>query len=572
MIRLPLIAAGLLLAALAGGAEARPGFLRGGAGGAGEAPIGTWDSSDIATAPPLTATYAFARNITTGQNYFSKAPDTTTGSNLSASTVKITSGLVAVREMAASGIAMSDTVTVLANETAGGGLAGTSCSTLTDDVITYAGLLHGMALPSGNDCAETLARAIGTAMFTRTGSGNTGRVRFVEAMNALVSELGLTGTSYTTPHGVGEQPGGPDNQVNTTRARDLAKVTVKALSDADTQALTTPSLQAIFSTASYEIVITGANARSYTVDNLSPFLAPSPDVGAVSGKTGTLAGSSKALLYDYPNGHRFVFVVISAPNGPDRAFDIRGMVNAAAIHTPALAGTHTDPDFSKVLVLTGADPGFTDESTSAFTITSTDATRTTTNPIVGTHSYEFNGTSARLAIADSAAIEMGNSVFCGAFTFRGPGGSPAGIRDLVGKYRSDANERSWAIFFNTENRQLSFIVSTNGTTQNLAQAAFAGSSLYTLMNGAPHTVTFHRNAAGEVAVWVDGVKGATTATQTGALFDSTHPLLIGARSTGDAPTNFFAGTMDEIMIRKGDSECGGTATKIRALPRPWARS
>lgn len=75
------------------------------------------------------------------------------------------------------------------------------------DRYTFRDLLYGLMLPSGNDAAVTIARAL---------SGD--ETRFVNTMNALAARLELNDTHFTDPHGLG----GPDHY---TSARDLATLT-----------------------------------------------------------------------------------------------------------------------------------------------------------------------------------------------------------------------------------------------------------------------------------------------------------------------------------------------------------
>lgn len=75
------------------------------------------------------------------------------------------------------------------------------------DRYTFRDLLYGLMLPSGNDAALMIARAV---------SGD--ETRFVNTMNALAARLELNDTHFTDPHGLG----GPQHY---TSARDLATLT-----------------------------------------------------------------------------------------------------------------------------------------------------------------------------------------------------------------------------------------------------------------------------------------------------------------------------------------------------------
>lgn len=92
---------------------------------------------------------------------------------------------------------------------------GTSMGLTEGDTVTLYDLLYGMMLPSGNDAAQTAARAIG---------GNINN--FLGLMNAEAKALGLQNTSFETVSGL-------DGENHYTTALDLAKLTMHALKNKD---------------------------------------------------------------------------------------------------------------------------------------------------------------------------------------------------------------------------------------------------------------------------------------------------------------------------------------------------
>ncbi len=120
--------------------------------------------------------------------------------------------------------------------------------------MTIEDLLYGLMLPSGNDAAMAIARAV---------SGDA--YRFVELMNAKAKELGLVDTHYMNPHG-------RDEEGHYSSAYDLARVGYFLMQN--------PTLARVVGTK-YKTV----NARGvYTLRNLVPVLYNYP--GADGIKTG----------------------------------------------------------------------------------------------------------------------------------------------------------------------------------------------------------------------------------------------------------------------------------------------
>lgn len=92
------------------------------------------------------------------------------------------------------------------------------------EVLTVEQLLYGLLLPSGNDAAYILARAVG---------GST--EAFVQMMNDRAAELGCTGTHFVNPCGLHD----PDHY---TTARDLIKMTEAAMENEEfARIVATPS-------------------------------------------------------------------------------------------------------------------------------------------------------------------------------------------------------------------------------------------------------------------------------------------------------------------------------------------
>jgi serine-type D-Ala-D-Ala carboxypeptidase (penicillin-binding protein 5/6) len=128
------------------------------------------------------------------------------------------------------------------------------------ETFTLEELLYGMMLPSGNDAAHAIARALG---FQEGDTPEESVARFVGWMNERVRNMGLTETNLVNPHGLGV----PDH---VSSAYDVAAFTMYAHHY--------PIFNEIISTASY-------NARGYPLDNTNRLLSIGYD-GLIGGKTG----------------------------------------------------------------------------------------------------------------------------------------------------------------------------------------------------------------------------------------------------------------------------------------------
>jgi len=108
-----------------------------------------------------------------------------------ASLTKIATALVAVQH--------SDPAQMVTVHVNGPALAvttdGTIMGLVPGETLSMRDLLYGLLLPSGNDAALAIAEYV-------AGSDDA----FVELMNALVAQLGLTDTHFTNPHGL-DDPG-----------------------------------------------------------------------------------------------------------------------------------------------------------------------------------------------------------------------------------------------------------------------------------------------------------------------------------------------------------------------------
>jgi D-alanyl-D-alanine carboxypeptidase len=128
------------------------------------------------------------------------------------------------------------------------------------ETFTLRDLLYGMMLPSGNDAAHAIARALGSQEGL---TDDQAVANFMDRINQRVKSMGLTNTQLKNPHGLSE-----DGHYST--ARDIAIFTMYALQY--------PTFQQVIGTSSY------STESGYYITNTNRLLGNY--VGIVGGKTG----------------------------------------------------------------------------------------------------------------------------------------------------------------------------------------------------------------------------------------------------------------------------------------------
>ena len=151
------------------------------------------------------------------------------------------------------------------------------------DEFTLQDLLFGLMLPSGNDAALAVGRAV-------SGSDEA----FVDEMNALVARLGLTSSNYTNPHGLTAQG-------HVSSAFDLAMLSRYAM-----------SLEGFLPLAETR-EWTAVGSRSLPMGNLNALLRNY--AGADGIKVGFTNRAGRTLVASASRGDNRVYVVLlNAPN------------------------------------------------------------------------------------------------------------------------------------------------------------------------------------------------------------------------------------------------------------------
>lgn len=171
------------------------------------------------------------------------------------------------------------------------GTGGSRLGLKKGDKITVRNLLYGLMLVSGNDAAVALAEHVG------------GSVQgFAEMMNNKAKELGLTSTSFETPHGL-------DSSNHYTTAYELAKLADYAMKN--------ELFQKIVGTKSTTIYINGYPKQLNNTNELLGALN-----GVVGIKTGFTNGAGRCLVTETKRGDMdIIVVVLGADTKNDRTKD-----------------------------------------------------------------------------------------------------------------------------------------------------------------------------------------------------------------------------------------------------------
>lgn len=185
----------------------------------------------------------------------------------------------------------------------------------TGEILTFQTLLNGMLLPSGNDAAMAIARNLGAQAGD---SDSQATQRFVDRANARLQTLGLHDTHLVNPHGLDA-----DGHVST--ARDIAAVTMYALSHE-------PTFASTIHTAEYE-------AEGHVITNTNRLLGTY--TGLIGGKTGVTDNAGYCLMQVAErDGHRVIAVLLGST--PDAWYDDAELLldyGFMALATPGAAVT-----------------------------------------------------------------------------------------------------------------------------------------------------------------------------------------------------------------------------------------
>jgi len=198
-----------------------------------------------------------------------------------ASTTKTMTALVVLQR-----VSVTDVVTATADDLVGE----SSMGLVAGETQTVGDMLYGLMLPSGNDAAMALARYVGGGL---KDPGNAPPVaRFVALMNRQATQMGLSDTHFTNPHGL-------DDPAHYTTAYDLASITWDDLHN--------PVFDQIVSQVFH-------NVPDHHLINTNEMLTRYP--GADGVKTGMTDSAGNCLITSATrNGRRLIAVVLGEQYG-----------------------------------------------------------------------------------------------------------------------------------------------------------------------------------------------------------------------------------------------------------------
>ncbi|MBA2288081.1 MAG: D-alanyl-D-alanine carboxypeptidase [Ktedonobacteraceae bacterium] len=178
---------------------------------------------------------------------------------------------------------------------------GSNAQLVVGDQIRLKDLLYGLMLPSGDDAAIAIAKAVGGSV-----------PAFVQRMNRYAQRLHLTQTHYSNPDGLTylTPQGKPDPNLYTS-AGDLARLARYAMANA---------LFAQIVQLQHYVLPATAHHHAYTWDNIDTLLSTYP--GATGIKTGYTPEAGYCLVFSATDTHhRIIGVLLHEPGVAQRFAD-----------------------------------------------------------------------------------------------------------------------------------------------------------------------------------------------------------------------------------------------------------
>jgi hypothetical protein len=353
-------------------------------------------------------------------------------------------------------------------------------------------------------------------------------------MNARATELGLTNTTYVDPFG-GSKTFGPDVTRNTSTARDQALVGKEVFKASHT------ALRAIAGTASHGVAVTGPSARTITMTNFSRFVngptatqAGISDPTVVASKNGIWIQSGSGIfqynmvtLWTAPSGREIVIATFGSQSLFAAMLDQRGLMFSLPRDFPYLrdTATPTDPNFSAVQLLIGADAGsIVDESSAGRTVTTSGAT--TGSPVNNTVGAVVLGTSSQyITVADASAVSVAGGDMTIETWYAGDGTEPGGEGILFAKWNHSTGQREWLVEHGGAGG-IDLYASADGSGAFSANVLSSGGGVGgTFFNGAPRHIALVKHGS-TLTVYFDGEAMANTLS-VATIFNGNAPISLG---------------------------------------------
>jgi len=235
--------------------------------------LGTGDATalDPAEPPEVTAGSVFVFDATLNTTLYEKNADER---RPPASLTKIATALVILEQTPD----LSETVVIDASDVLDPDQGQSMVGLVAGDILSVEQLMYGLLINSGNDSAYALSRHIGQKLLAAAGASGNPQARFVQQMNTLAGELGLTSTHFENPEGLFH----PDHL---TTARELGTLTALALSNELVATIAAIEETTITSLAAVPV--------SYSLQTTNRILGEN---GVNGVKTGTLSESGACLI------------------------------------------------------------------------------------------------------------------------------------------------------------------------------------------------------------------------------------------------------------------------------------
>lgn len=432
------------------------------------------------------------------------------------------------------------------------------------DQCTVLTLVHGVLVSSGNDATRCIARNVGDEMYAAAGNtGEQGEARFIEAMRAKATALGMSGFTIRNVHGgTGAFDGGISNAFRTIDIATLAEA-----------ALTNETLQPILALTAYDAeIVGGSNPRTLNLTRPDPLLDLPEHIASKTGNN-SQGHYSQVSLWSAPNGSRVLIATQRALAIHYRRVDVLATYQHAAMDYPYLDPAHTldetDPYWDDVVLLVDAEDGqIKDHSQYEHPVSVSGATIENDVRLRGSKTIAFDGTDDYLRIPHHSALNMGSAA---AWTWEAwvlVPSLPNENRKVFGKYDYGANKREIGFRVNSS-RHMEFLVSTNGSS---FQNRIFNPNGDTQDDWYAGTTALHLaliRHSGNIQMYIQGVPlGSAYNIGTNAVFSGDADLTIGALLNNGTPEQFWFGRIGAVRITKA----ARWTEQFFPPPRPFPRS
>jgi UDP-N-acetylmuramyl pentapeptide synthase/D-alanyl-D-alanine carboxypeptidase len=179
------------------------------------------------------------------------------------------------------------------------------------DRFSFQDAIANMMLSSSNVTATVVARTFGQ-LLVREKRGASPVGRFVEEMNATAARLRMVNSTFVHPHGL-------HASAQVTTSADMAKLLVEATKR--------PAITSVWGRATYNMTITGPNARTQQIHSSVKMIE---DDDIRGGKTGTVRARTYNLaIYSQTiTGAKLALLILGSPSDNARYADMRLLLSA----------------------------------------------------------------------------------------------------------------------------------------------------------------------------------------------------------------------------------------------------